>query len=146
MKTMEHLTPSAKPIASPANREIVAHLERYGPVKLFALEARFRNLALAQGKGAPHWLVTRLNDLREAGHVHRLLDAHGNACWDVVRESDAKELPEAPPENVAQPRRVSMFGPEWVPPKGPAMRPGAMDYATVPSLHMGQRRPFRSGL
>jgi hypothetical protein len=85
-------------------------------------------------------------DLREAGHVHRLLDAHGNACWDVVRQSDAKELPEAPPENVAQPRRVSMFGPEWVPPKGPAMRPGAMDYATVPSLHMGQRRPFRSGL
>lgn len=148
MKRMEHRPAHAKgAIISPANREIVAHLEQHGPVKLAALQERFRNQALVQGKGGVKWLVNRLNDLRESGHVHRMVDEHGDASWDLVRESDAQEqyrLPDAPPlENLAQPRRVSMFGPVYQPPRA-AMRPGAMNYADVPSLHMGQRRPFRS--
>jgi len=132
-------------IVSPANREIVAYLEKHGPVKMTVLQDQFRDLALAHGKGVPKWLNDRLSNLRENGHLRRFSDEHGNVSWDVVRGSTLPELTEAPPEHVAQPRRVSMFGPVYMPPKV-ALRPGAMDYATVPSLHMGRRHQFRSGM
>jgi hypothetical protein len=148
MKRMEHRALHAKgTIVSPANREIVAHLEQHGAVKLAALQERFRNLALAQGKGSPQWLADRLCDLRETGHVRRFTDEDGDIAWGLTSGAPVQQLPEVTPlENVAQPRRISIFGPPWLLPKTPAARPGAMDYADVPSLHMGRRCSFRSGL
>lgn len=61
--------------------------------------------------------------------------------------SNLRAVPSTPPPlpNVAPARQVQvMFGPVYVPPRTQTFRPGSMDYAQVPSLHMGQRRAFRS--
>lgn len=50
---------------------------------------------------------------------------------------------QAEADNVAQPDRINrMAGNHF--PTVPVARQGAMDYARIPSLHMGKRRDFRS--
>ena len=56
----------------------------------------------------------------------------------TVRPTDeplaaSRSLP-APPANVAPPRQVQvMFGPVYVPPRGPALRAGALDHQACAS-------------
>ena len=52
--------------------------------------------------------------------------------------------PKGEPPTITPPRRVNvMSGPPYSP-GWTVARPGALDYASKPSLHMGKRRAFRS--
>lgn len=51
--------------------------------------------------------------------------------------------PAAPPTPLVPPAQTDVMSGHYTPPRQ-TFRPGAMDYAQCPSLHMGQRRAFRS--
>lgn len=50
---------------------------------------------------------------------------------------------QADKDNLAQPDRINRLAGSHIP-VVPVSRQGAMDYARIPSLHMGKRRDFRS--
>ncbi|MGE0333197.1 MAG: hypothetical protein AB7P37_21160 [Ramlibacter sp.] len=144
---MKHLTNLSVPkgtIKSRINQAILAFLQSNGPTSEADLETRFRNMALASGRGAPGWVNRRMKYLQAEGFATRKPSSDGTVYWTADPNQAAPE-PEPDFANVAQPRRMSMFGPVYRP-TTTAMRPGAMDYAAVPSLHMGKRHTFRSGM
>lgn len=124
-----------------AKRQILDFLGEQRRATPQALQDRFRALANAQGKGVPVWLSKHLAELRAMGFVEREQDAHGNTRYWMLTDQDDEHDSESAP-NVATPRRISMFGPVYVPP-APNHRPGAMDYANCASIINGQARPFR---
>lgn len=98
-------------------------------------------LAAMPGVDLPTAYVSvRLRALAVAGAAHSVGERSA-ALWYPGRKSAdrADGLQVVPP-----PQRNTMSG-HYVPPKV-AYRPGSMDYAAVPSLHMGKRRAFRSDL
>lgn len=82
-------------------------------------------------------------DVRREGTVYgftaECLPLPGESIRPVTSQPDAATA--AAPVPTA-PRPENMTG-RYVPPKQ-VYRPGSMDYAQCPSLHMGQRRAFRS--
>jgi hypothetical protein len=143
---------SRRPL-SPVLRQLLAIIKEQDSVTHKQLRDRFRGLANAAGKGSASWLYSRLERLEADGYIECTEELR-NRAWSIVPGAweralaggaiEQFKLRDTAPElaHIAQPRRVSMFG-ESYKPAPVAMRPGAMDYAAVPSLHMGQRRAFR---
>ena len=121
------------------------------------LNERFRGIANSNGKGAASWLHQRLYRLEAGRYIQAELDERDRViAWKplprALKQLAAEELATAHAEvesqtgcSVAQPRRISMLDTGIYKPAPVAMRPGAMAYADVPSLHMGQRHAYRSG-
>lgn len=137
-----------------ATKAIHAFIQEHQPVTPAALAKRFRSEANAAGMAVTTWLLRRMANMEAAGFVQ-----HGPTGW-TAKELPAKaprpadevrrhqrpraEKPQAPAEtSIAEPRRVSMFGPAYTPPPQ-VHRSGADDYASLPSVFNGQPRPYRS--
>lgn len=110
-----------------------------------------------------YWVSRTMYYLRATGRVRREGSAFGQALWVAVPKAEqvqamtparqarhprlmdkATAAKAAPAGPVVPPRQVNIFAGTYVArPMAPA-RAGAMDYASVPSLHMGQRRAFRA--
>lgn len=136
-----------------ATRVILAFIRESQPVAHQVLLDKFRPQAAAVGMAASSWLRGRLANLRESGYID-----HGPQGWTAAPEEQVQAI--APPHHrvrrkpapaaqpaetsIAQPRRVSMFGPTYVPPVQ-EHRAGAMDYAQHPSLIGGRATAYRRG-
>lgn len=125
------------------NRAIVAYLRTAGPCSAATLMGVF----CKGGAEARRSFRKRLRYLADAGALvthgsWRLRvfeagppDAHipGGPRPPRTASAAANSLP-APPANVAPPRQVQvMFGPVYVPPRGPALRAGALDHQACAS-------------
>ena len=81
-------------------------------------------------------LRKRLQYLAAAGRLHS--DGYGDGrTWSGITEAQrteraAQEAAQAAP--VALPRRVNVMSGTYVPPRGPALRAGAMDFRSCPSV------------
>ena len=81
-------------------------------------------------------LRKRLQYLAAAGRLHS--DGYGDGrTWSGITEAQrteraAQEAAQAAP--VALPRRVNVMSGTYVPPRGPALRAGAMDFRGCPSV------------
>lgn len=81
-------------------------------------------------------LRKRLQYLAAEGRLHS--DGYGDGrTWSGITEAQraeqaAQEAAQAAP--VALPRRVNVMSGTYVPPRGPALRAGAMDFRSCPSV------------
>ena len=81
-------------------------------------------------------LRKRLQYLAAEGRLHS--DGYGDGrTWSGITEAQraeraAQEAAQAAP--VALPRRVNVMSGTYVPARGPALRPGAMDFRSCPSV------------
>ena len=81
-------------------------------------------------------LRKRLQYLAAKGRLHS--DGYGDGrTWSGITEAQraeraAQEAAQAAP--VALPRRVNVMSGTYVPPRGPALRAGAMDFRSCPSV------------
>lgn len=137
-----------RPLSDDA-RALLHCIQRHGPLAPEQLRDRFRAEANAAGYGVHKWLLARLGVLENHGLIERLPGAEGALTGWIATTSDGTPAATKAASAVcyqipvAQPRRMSLFDAGTYKPAPVATRPGAMDYAAVPSLHMGQRRPFR---
>lgn len=137
-----------------ATRSILAFITEHQPVAHQVLLDHFGKRAEAEGTTPGKWLHSRMNNLRESGYI-----AHGASGWTASTEEELaqrvtphqarrrrkpKEERSVDVDNVAQPRRISMFGPTYVPP-AQVHRAGALDYAAAPSLINGRPTAYRRG-
>lgn len=139
MKVLERIKNPKGELLSTFNQAIVKHLQANGPCDAVTLDNALTKLDGYYDDAGLSRLQRRLTHLRTDGHVHRVLIGQ-RLCWRAGPE------PEHQPERpiVTPPRRVNvMSGPDYSP-GWTVARPGAMDYADKPSLHMGKRRAFRS--
>lgn len=128
-------------------KAILAFIQQHGPVLHSALADQFRPQAAAVGTSATRWLSSRLQNLANSGFI--ALGPDGWAAAEGVRtpvaraKPEQRECEELNELQVAQPRRVGMFGPVYRP--APTMhRAGANDHAAYPSLINGAPRPYWS--
>lgn len=138
---------------SEATKAIFAFIEQHQPVLQSVLHNHFRTEAHAAGVGVAKWLGSRLDGMAYARFIE-----HTSAGWVIAAGARAAKarLPgtaaprrqaEAQPPGpfaIAQPRRVGMFGPAYVPPVV-VHRPGADNHSAHPSVINGAPRPYRSG-
>ncbi|MBX3588765.1 MAG: hypothetical protein KF796_19205 [Ramlibacter sp.] len=87
-------------------------------------------------------LSNRLSRLTTSGHIERF---RVDNAWAWKAIDHCPRVASAGSGYVVPPRRLDVMSGTYTPPVT-ALRPGAMDYAAVPSLHMGRRRAFRSDL
>lgn len=130
-------------LLSPIMQAIVNHLQAHGPCCDWDIDQALMRIDGYINNSAGTNLARRLNKLRSAGLIHRVL-RDDRMLWKAGPALAAAKPAPAPP--VTPPRQhnvmhVPCYEPAWAVP-----RAGAMDYAHVPSLHMGQRRKFRSEL
>ena len=81
-------------------------------------------------------LRKRLQYLAAEGRLHS--DGYGDGrAWSGITEAQraeqaAQEAAQA--ASVAEPRRVNVMSGTYIPPRGPALRAGAMDFRSCPSV------------
>jgi hypothetical protein len=146
-----------RPLSDDA-RQLLAMLQQHRRMTPAQLRDAFRARANSAGYGVSKWLSSRLQLLEGRGYVRAELDTAGRnvRAWLMEPQGWARSLADAgdgaaslasmagDAGAVAQPRRVNLFDASvYTPPRHLVTRPGAMDYAAVPSLQMGERRPFR---
>lgn len=126
------------------NRAIVDHLRTAGPCSALALMDLFCE---GESEDARRAFRKRLNYLADAGALVAIGSWRGRqfdagppdayipgADARRVRVRGPAKAPPPPPANVAPPRQVQvMFGPLYVPPRAPALRPGALDFKACAS-------------
>lgn len=77
-------------------------------------------------------LRKRLQYLAAEGRLHS--DGYGDGrTWSGITEAQRAERA-AQAARVALPRRVNVMSGTYAPPRGPALRPGAMDFRSCPSV------------
>jgi hypothetical protein len=127
---------------TPDQRKVLAFINERGAASHAQLCAQFRAHANSIGYGAGKWLGPKLDVLEQRGHIEFSVST---GTWAIAPGVvlAALAVQDHAGCSVAQPRRINMLAGGVYKPMPVAMRPGAMDYAAVPSLHMGQRRAFR---
>lgn len=125
-------------------RNVLAFIHERGAATYELLCAQFRARANSVGYGVNKWLSPKLDALEERGHIEFSIST---GAWTIAPGVDLAALAvrDLAGCSVAEPRSVSMLGTGIYKPAPVAMRPGAMAYADVPSLHMGQRYAYRTG-
>lgn len=128
-------------LLSPITKAIVQHVEDYGPCDVRDISTALLQIDGYSDDAQLTGLQRRLLKLRDVDHLHRVL------IKDVIHwMAGPQPVPQAPkpPPGITPPRRHNcMSGPAYASDWSVA-RPGALDYAAKPSLHMGNRRAFRS--
>lgn len=142
---------------SPDTQAIFMFIRAHQPVAQAQLLEHFQPQAAAAGVTVEEWLRRKVVGMTGAGFIH-----HGPNGWESNpnvecaktrvtwrqkgekrgRSKDHDAIPDFSDPNVAQPRRVDMFGPAYVPP-AIAYREGSQDHARHPSLINGVGRPYR---
>ena len=143
MKPLAQIKNPKGQLLSPITQAILTHLQNNGPCSDWDIDQVLININGYADDSAMSGLHHRLRNLRFADQIHRVL-RDDRMLWKAGPAPTADKPSPAP--GVTPPRQHNvMHGPcyeqGWAVP-----RAGAMDYAHVPSLHMGQRREFRSEL
>lgn len=135
-----------------ASRAVLDYIRAHQPVPQQTLVEHFTERAHAEGTTPGAWLYKRMGNLRESGWVQ-----HGPGGWTAATAEQMAARTTAHQErarrvvqpkkaactgSIAQPRRIDMFGPIYVPP-APVLRAGAMDYAAAPSVINGRPVGYR---
>lgn len=113
---------------SAASIETLEYLHTHGAATTEELHAATRN-------GRPHQItrdiVRRLARLEELHWVYSEVGPGGVARWHALGGApEPAPRPRTKPYvgEVVPPRRIDVMNSTWVPPAGPALRPGALDY------------------
>lgn len=151
MKPLENRAKPKGSLLSPYTQACVNHLLDHGPSTLAQLDSMIQSVGhwAAEVQAIKADSTTRLrrlmHELRERGHVHcvvrndEMLLAHGPhpAAVDAAIEAEAAAVADTnlyvgvvvPP-----PQMDLMHAPTYVPPAGPALRAGALDYKRCASF------------
>ncbi|SDD57221.1 hypothetical protein SAMN05192589_107142 [Paracidovorax valerianellae] len=145
---IEHFKNPKGELLSPITQAIVQHLQTNGPSDSMAINQALLRIDGYRDDSGPEALRSRLRKLCAQDHIHRVIQgdkllymagADPQAAYlDGVHTNEAvipAALTPPPRHNVMQ----GHYAPSWT-----VARAGALDYAKHPSLHMGQRREFRS--
>jgi hypothetical protein len=129
-----------KSTLSPESAAVIKHLKEHGRCTAAVLCMHFAAMSRKQ-------LLKRLGNLVDLGWLDFDRTDSGDKVWFVrssaravaVHTTEPKEPPSATAAlPVALPRRVNVMSGTYVPPRGPALRAGAMDFRNCPSV--GYRR------
>ncbi|KLN57645.1 hypothetical protein [Variovorax paradoxus] len=124
--------------SNPVRRAVVDHLKANGPASITQLNEIAKTVPGHSDDETCSGLRRHMHALAAAGHAHRV-EVDGQRLWISGPQPIA--------EGAAGARQVMvMDGSVYMPSPGPAMRPGAMDFARHPSVLLGQRCAYRSGL
>ena len=125
-----------KSTLSPESVSVIKHLKEHGTSTVVSLRPHFPNMTRTQ-------LLKRLGNLVDLGWLDFSWNDAGDKTW-LVRSSAraiqvhtvATEVPrrEEPAPPVAEPRRISVMSGSYVPERGPALRPGSLEFLACPSV------------
>lgn len=127
---------SRKSTLSPESAAVIKHLKEHGRCTAAVLCMHFAAMSRKQ-------LLKRLGNLVDLGWLDFDRTDSGDKVWFVrssaravaVHTTEPKEPPSATAAlPVALPRRVNVMSGTYVPPRGPALRAGAMDFRSCPSV------------
>lgn len=127
---------SRKSTLSPESAAVIKHLKEHGRCTAAVLCMHFAAMSRKQ-------LLKRLGNLVDLGWLDIDRTDSGDKAWFVrssaravaVHTTEPKEPPLATAAlPVALPRRVQVMSGTYVPARGPALRPGAMDFRACPSV------------
>jgi hypothetical protein len=127
---------SRKSTLSPESAAVIKHLKEHGRCTAAVLCMHFAAMSRKQ-------LLKRLGNLVDLGWLDFDRTDSGDKVWFVrssaravaVHTTEPKEPPSATAAlPVALPRRVNVMSGTYVPPRGPALRAGAMDFRNCPSV------------
>ena len=120
-----------KSTLGPESAAIVSHLKQHGAATLDALLGHFP----AEGRSK---LRKRLSNLYDGNWLDIAWAADGEMLWLVAPRARAAQpaLPtcasHAP--TLVPPRQINVMSGNYVPARGPALRAGAMDFRSCPSV------------
>lgn len=127
---------SRKSTLSPESVAVIKHLKEHGRCTAAVLCMHFAAMSRKQ-------LLKRLGNLVDLGWLDFDRTDSGDKVWFVrssaravaVHTTEPKEPPSATAAlPVALPRRVNVMSGTYVPTRGPALRAGAMDFRSCPSV------------
>ena len=127
---------SRKSTLSPESVAVIKHLKEHGRCTAAVLCMHFAAMSRKQ-------LLKRLGNLVDLGWLDFDRTDSGDKAWFVrssaravaVHTTEPKEPPSATAAlSVALPRRVNVMSGTYVPTRGPALRAGAMDFRSCPSV------------
>lgn len=127
---------SRKSTLSPESVAVIKHLKEHGRCTAAVLCMHFAAMSRKQ-------LLKRLGNLVDLGWLDFDRTDSGDKVWFVrssaravaVHTTEPKEPPSATAAlPVALPRRVNVMSGTYVPARGPALRAGAMDFRSCPSV------------
>ena len=127
---------SRKSTLSPESVAVIKHLKEHGRCTAAVLCMHFAAMSRKQ-------LLKRLGNLVDLGWLDFDRTDSGDKAWFVrssaravaVHTTEPKEPPSATAAlPVALPRRVNVMSGTYVPTRGPALRAGAMDFRSCPSV------------
>lgn len=128
---------SRKSTMSPESAAVINHLKDHRRCTVDQLCAGFPDVPRTV-------LLKRLNNLRALGWLDVSRDDDGVGVWFVrssaratavhTSEPAPTEPVKVPAGPVAEPRRVNVMSGIYVPPRGPALRAGALDHRSCPSV------------
>ena len=125
-----------KSTLSPESAAVIKHLKEHGRCTAAVLCLQFAAMSRKQ-------LLKRLGNLVDLGWLDFDRTDSGDKAWFVrssaravaVHTTEPKEPPSATAAlPVALPRRVNVMSGTYVPARGPALRAGAMDFRSCPSV------------
>ena len=125
-----------KSTLSPESVAVIKHLKEHGRCTAAVLCMHFAAMSRKQ-------LLKRLGNLVDLGWLDFDRTDSGDKVWFVrssaravaVHTTEPKEPPSATAAlPVALPRRVNVMSGTYVPARGPALRAGAMDFRSCPSV------------
>ena len=125
-----------KSTMSPESVALINHLKEHGTSTAAALRAHFQDMSRTQ-------LLKRLRNLVDLGWLDFTWDTAGDKAWFLrasARATPVRTIAEKAPRQqepalpVAGPRRADVMSGTYVPARGPALRPGAMDFRSCPSV------------
>ncbi|WOI45877.1 hypothetical protein [Acidovorax sp. BLS4] len=128
-------------LLSPITQAIVQHLEANGPSDAMAINQTLLRIDGYSDDAGLVALRSRLRKLCAQDQIHRAIQ-NGKLLYVAGPDPQAADVGTVPTALTPPPRHNVMQGhyaPSWT-----VARAGALDYAKHPSLHMGQRREFRS--
>jgi hypothetical protein len=128
---------SRKSTMSPESAAVINHLKDNCRCSVDQLCAGFPDVPRTV-------LLKRLNNLRALGWLEVSRNDDGIGVWFVRSSARATAVHTTEPafsepvqvqaRPVAEPRRVNVMSGTYVPPRGPALRPGALDFLARPSV------------
>lgn len=128
-------------LTSPITQAIVRHLWDHGPSNIWDIDQVLIKVDGYSDNSAMAGLQRRLRKLQAQGHIHRT--RRGDTLLYVAGPDPRAEAP-APKADLVEPARRNVMAGDPYTATWNVARPGALDYAKCPSLHMGKRRDFRS--
>lgn len=128
-----------KSTLSPESVAVITYIKEHGTSTAAALRPHFQDMSRTQ-------LLKRLGNLVDLGWLDFTWDTAGDKAWFLrasARATPVRTVADKVPRNtrqdapgipVAAPRRVDVMSGNYVPPRGPALRPGALDFRARPSV------------